>query len=72
MLVPQVQLIPSQEQVLEFLRETGALREGRFHYPTGTESPYYFQMPLAMRYHGNARVLNVAIISKAPLKWNLG
>ncbi len=64
MLVPQVQLIPSQEQVIEFLRETGALREGRFHYPNGTESPYYFQMPLAMRYHGNARVLNVALSRK--------
>ena len=64
MLVPQVQLIPSQEQVLDFLRETGALREGRFLYPNGTESPYYFQMPLAMRFHGNARVLNVALSRK--------
>src|SRR5215510_8595338 len=64
MLVPQVQLIPSQEQVLDFLRETGALREGRFQYPNGTQSPYYFQMPLAMRFHGNARVLNVALSRK--------
>jgi orotate phosphoribosyltransferase len=61
MLVPKVQLIPSGEQVIELLRETGALREGRFQYPDGTQSPYYFQMPLVMRYHGNARVLNVAL-----------
>lgn len=64
MLVPQVQLIPSQEQVLEFLRKTEALREGRFQYPNGTQSPYYFQMPLAMRFHGDARVLNVALSRK--------
>jgi orotate phosphoribosyltransferase len=61
MLIPKVQLIPSQEQVREMLRETGALREGRFQYPNGTQSQYYFQMPLAMRYHGNARVFNVAL-----------
>jgi orotate phosphoribosyltransferase len=64
MLVPQVQLIPSQEQVLNFLRETGALREGRFEYRNGTQAEYYFQMPIAMRYHGNARVLNVALSRK--------
>ena len=61
MLVPKVQLIPSPEQVTELLRETGALREGHFEFPTGLHSGHYFQMPLAMRYHGNARVLNVAL-----------
>jgi orotate phosphoribosyltransferase len=61
MLVPKVQLIPSSGQVQEFLRETGALREGHFELPTGMHSEYYFQMPLAMRFHGNARILNVAL-----------
>ncbi|HLG14009.1 MAG TPA: phosphoribosyltransferase family protein [Blastocatellia bacterium] len=61
MLVPRPQLIPSAEQVREFLRETGALREGHFEFPNGYHSEHYFQMPLAMRYHGNARVLNVAL-----------
>src|ERR1043165_3766169 len=61
MLVPKVQLIPSAEQVTDLLRETGALREGHFEFPTGLHSSHYFQMPLAMRYHGNARVLNVAL-----------
>jgi orotate phosphoribosyltransferase len=61
MLIPRPQLIPSPDQVLDLLRESGALREGRFEFPNGLQSNYYFQMPLAMRYHGNARVLNVAL-----------
>jgi orotate phosphoribosyltransferase len=61
MLIPKPRLIPSPEQVLDLLRETSALREGRFEFPNGLQTNYYFQMPLAMRYHGNARVLNVAL-----------
>jgi orotate phosphoribosyltransferase len=61
MLVPKVKLIPTQEQVLELLKETGALREGHIEFPNGQHSSLYFQMPLAMRYHGNARTLNVAL-----------
>ena len=64
MLGTHVQLIPSPEQVLKFLRETGALKEGRFEYRDGTQAEYYFQMPIAMRYHGNARILNVALSRK--------
>jgi len=61
MLVPKPQLIPSPDQVWELLKETGAVREGHFEFPNGIHSSHYFQMPLAMRYHGNARVLNVAL-----------
>jgi orotate phosphoribosyltransferase len=61
MLIPKRSLIPSSDQVCELLKETGALREGHFEFPNGLHSPHYFQMPLAMRYHGNARVLNVAL-----------
>lgn len=61
MLVPKVKLIPSGEQVLSLLRETGALRDGHIQFPNGSHAAQYFQMPLAMRYHGNARVLNVAL-----------
>src|SRR5215510_8782556 len=64
MLVPKVQLIPSPEDVMNFLRQKGALREGRFEYPDGMQSQFYFQMPNAMRYHGDARVLNVALSRK--------
>ena len=61
MLVPKPQLIPSADQVEALLKQTGALREGHFEFPTGFHSTHYFQMPLAMRYHDNARVLNVAL-----------
>ena len=61
MLISKVQLIPSPEQVRDLLKETGALREGHFEFPNGLHSKHYFQVPLAMRYHGNARVLNVAL-----------
>src|SRR5215472_18855012 len=61
MLVPKVKLIPTQDQVLDLLKETGALREGHIQLPNGMHSSLYFQMPLAMRYHGNARTLNVAL-----------
>jgi orotate phosphoribosyltransferase len=61
MLVPKVQLIPSEEQVCDLLRETEAMREGHFELPNGLHTQHYFQLPLAMRYHGNARVLNVAL-----------
>jgi hypothetical protein len=33
MLVPKVKLIPTQDQVLDLLRETGALREGHMQIP---------------------------------------
>lgn len=61
MLVPEVKLIPSHEEVFDLLRETGAFRQGHFEFPNGLHSRDYFQMPLVLRYHGNARVLNVAL-----------
>lgn len=60
-MIPHVKLIPSQEEVRNLLRETGAYRQGHFEFPNGLHSNDYFQMPLAMRYHGNARLLNVAL-----------
>jgi len=62
MLIPKRQsLVPSSDEVCELLKETGAMREGHFEFPNGLHSSHYFQMPLAMRYHGNARVLFVAL-----------
>jgi len=61
MIISKVQLIPPPEQVCELLKETAAMREGHFEFPNGLHSEHYFQLPLAMRYHGNARVLNVAL-----------
>jgi len=59
-----VELIPSQETVMQILQRTGAFREGHFVYPSGKHSPHYFQMPLAFRFYDTARVLAVALSRK--------
>jgi orotate phosphoribosyltransferase len=59
-----VQLIPSQEEVMNILKRTGAFREGHFVYPNGKHTEHYFQMPLAFRYYDTARVLAVALSRK--------
>ena len=63
-----VELIPSQEAVMQILKRTGAFREGHFVYPAGNHSPHYFQMPLAFRYYDTARVLAVALSRKFRLE----
>jgi orotate phosphoribosyltransferase len=63
-----VELIPSQEAVMQILKRTGAFREGHFIYPNGKHSPHYFQMPLAFRYYDTARVLAVALSRKFRLE----
>jgi len=56
-----VDLIPTQESVMEILRSTGAYRKGHFIYPNGKHASHYFQMPLAFRYYDNARILSVGL-----------
>ncbi|MBK8466181.1 MAG: phosphoribosyltransferase [Chloracidobacterium sp.] len=56
-----VNLIPPPEKVMEILAETGAYRKGHFVYPNGRHASHYFQMPLAFRYHDNARILSVGL-----------
>ena len=63
-----VQLIPSQDAVMQILQKTAAFREGHFIYPNGKHSPHYFQMPLAFRYYDTARVLAVALSRKFRLE----
>jgi orotate phosphoribosyltransferase len=65
---PMVELIPSQDAVMQMLKRTGAFREGHFVYPNGKHSPHYFQMPLAFRYYDTARVLAVALSRKFRLE----
>jgi len=65
---PMVELIPSQDAVMQILTRTGAFREGHFVYPNGKHSPHYFQMPLAFRYYDTARVLAVALSRKFRLE----
>ena len=54
-------LLPTQEEVIQLLRETGALREGHFEYPSGLHSNEYLQIPLVMRYYQHARTLGVGL-----------
>ena len=56
-----MQMIPSQEEVLQLLRETGALRTGHFVYPNGLHSDMALQIPLAFRHYQHAKVLSVAL-----------
>lgn len=54
-------LIPTQDEVVAVLRETGGLRDGHFEYPTGMHSNEYLQVPLAMRYYQYQRMFSVAL-----------
>jgi orotate phosphoribosyltransferase len=57
-------LIPTDKEVIELLRETGALRSGHFLYPDGTYTNEYLQVALAMRDYHNAKTLSVALSRK--------
>jgi orotate phosphoribosyltransferase len=59
-----MELIPTQEEVLHLLRQSGALRQGHFAYPSGLHSEEYLQVALAMRYYQHARTLGVALSRK--------
>ena len=54
-------LIPTQDEVVAVLRETGALRDGHFEYSTGMHSNEYLQVPLALRYYQYQRMLAVGL-----------
>jgi orotate phosphoribosyltransferase len=54
-------IIPTQEEVVTILRETGALRDGHFEYPSGLHSNEYLQVPLAMRYFQCQKTLSVGL-----------
>jgi orotate phosphoribosyltransferase len=57
-------LIPTQDEVVAVLRETGALREGHYEYPTGMHSNEYLQVPLALKYYQYQRILSVGLSRK--------
>jgi orotate phosphoribosyltransferase len=57
-------LIPTQEEVVNVLRETGALRDGHFEHPSGLHSNEYLQVPLALRYSAHQRMLSVGLSRK--------
>lgn len=59
-----VDLIPTQESVMEILSSTEAYRQGHFVYRNGKRASHYFQMPLALRFYDNAKVLAVGLSRK--------
>jgi orotate phosphoribosyltransferase len=59
-----MELIPTQEEVLQLFRKCGALRTGHFETPSGLHSEEHLNVALAMRYYENARILGVALSRK--------
>lgn len=57
-------LIPSQDDVVSLLRETGALRHGHFVYPNGLHANEYLQVALAMRHYQHLKTLSVGLSRK--------
>lgn len=49
---------------MEILRKTEAYRQGHFVYRNGKRASHYFQMPLALRFYDNAKVLAVGLSRK--------
>jgi orotate phosphoribosyltransferase len=54
-------LIPTNEEVVAMLRQTGALRVGHFEYPNGMHADEYLQVALAFRYFEVAKMLSVGL-----------
>ncbi|MGH9653575.1 MAG: phosphoribosyltransferase family protein, partial [Bryobacteraceae bacterium] len=56
-----VHLIPTNEEVIDMLRQTGALRDGHFEYRSGMHADEYLQVALAFRYYQYAKILSVGL-----------
>lgn len=54
-------LIPTPEEALSLVRDAGALRTGHFGYRGGLHSDQHLETPLALRYHGLAKMLTVSL-----------
>ena len=59
-----MQLVPTQEEVIEMLTRSGALRQGHFEYSNGIHSNEYLQPAIALRRYQDARILGVALSRK--------
>ena len=59
-----MELIPTEEDVIKLLRNTGALRYGFFEYPNGMFSNEYLQVALAMRHYEVNKILSVGLSRK--------
>jgi orotate phosphoribosyltransferase len=59
-----MEIVPTQEEVLNLLRQTGALRHGHFVYPNGLHANEYLQVALAMRQFQHLKTLSVGLSRK--------
>ena len=56
-----MELIPTQVEVEQLLRQTGAMRDEFTHYKNGLCSDVFLKMPIALRFYQTARTLYVAL-----------
>lgn len=56
-----MELIPTQAEVIDLLKQSGALREGFFKYPGGLYSNQYLQVALAMTSYQTQKILSVGL-----------
>ena len=56
-----MELIPTQAEVIDLLKQCGALREGFFKYPGGLYSNQYLQVAMAMTSYQTQKILSVAL-----------
>ncbi len=54
-------LIPTNEEVIAMLRQTGALRDGHFEHSNGMHADEFLQVALAFRYYEWAKILSVGL-----------
>ena len=54
-------LLPTAEEIVWVLNQTGALRHGHFELPGGKHTSQFLQLPLALRYYQHNRVFSVAL-----------
>jgi orotate phosphoribosyltransferase len=59
-----MQLVPTHDEVVALLRDTGGLREGHFEYTNGLHANEYLQVALSMRYYQTAKILSVGLSRK--------
>lgn len=57
-------IIPTQEEVIDLLTRSGALRQGHFEYSNGLHANEYLQPALALRQYQDARTLGVGLSRK--------
>jgi orotate phosphoribosyltransferase len=59
-----MELVPTQDEVLALLRDTGALQSGHFECLNGLHTDINLETALAMRHHRNAKILSVGLSRK--------